>query len=79
MGRLNQNGYPSRMSEPEDSPAGPSAEAIDERHPLDPDPPRPPGAPDLDLDIPRPDSDGAEGKPDNEDVPDDEKVHEPPD
>ena len=47
--------------------------------PLDPDPPRPPGAPDLDLDIPTPDSGGAEGKPDNEDVPGDKKVQEPPD
>ena len=60
------------MSEPEDSP-------MDERHPLDPDPPRPPGAPDLDLDIPTPDTSGAEGKPDNEDVPADKEVPEPPD
>jgi hypothetical protein len=78
MGRLNQNGYPSRMSESEDSPAGIES-PTDERHPLDPDPPRPPGSPDLDLDIPTPDTDGAEGKPDNEDVPDDKKVQEPPD
>ncbi len=61
------------MSEPEDSPPG-----TDERHPLDPDPPRPPGSPDLDLDIPTPDPDGAERKPDNEDVPD-KKEQEPPD
>ncbi|WP_232664144.1 hypothetical protein [Pseudonocardia sp. TRM90224] len=52
---------------------------------LDPEPPRPPGVPDLDLDIPLPgddsDSKDAEGdpKPRNEDVEEDAGATEPPD
>ncbi|SHJ93957.1 hypothetical protein SAMN05443637_101201 [Pseudonocardia thermophila] len=52
---------------------------LDQLRPIDPEPPRPPGAPDLDLDVPPPDPEREVLMPEDEDVVDDSNIPEPPD